>query len=344
MIPHNRPTVESDDIKAVADTLAAGFLSQGEAVKRFEVAFSRMHAGRHAIAVNSGTSALHLALRALGVRQGDEVIIPSYVCASLLNAVRYAGGTAVFADIDLDDLNISPADIKKKVTGKTKAVIVPHMFGLPAKMEEIVRIGIPVVEDCAQTIGVRTGGKMVGTLGKIAIFSFFSTKVMTSCGEGGMVITKSARLGHIVHGLRDYDEKDDAALRYNYKMTDVSAAMGLSQMRKLGRFIAQRRERAELYSTALQNTPLFLERDGEKNNMYFRYLVWVGKGHDRFLKSAARNKIGIKRPVYRPLHGYFNVPDKKFPNTSAAWRNVFSVPLYPSLPKKDIEKVISFLL
>lgn len=344
MIPHNKPTIGKDDIEAVAKTLASGFISQGAAVGKFEALFSQMHGGRHAIAVNSGTSALHLALRALKVTEGSEIIIPSYVCSALLNAVHYVGAKPVFADIDLDDLNISPADTRRKITGKTRAIIVPHMFGLPAKIQEIMKLGIPVIEDCAQSIGAKAGGKLTGTFGDIAIFSFFSTKVITSCGEGGMVLTGSATCRDAVRELREYDEKDSYEVRYNYKMTDTAAAMGMTQLRKLRSFIDKRRSTALWYNNALRDTPYYLDRDTSRNNIYFRYLIWVAGKQGDVLKRAAINKMGIKRPVYRPLHTYFNISDRAFPNTALAWKSVFSIPMFPSIAKKEVEEVISFLI
>jgi len=343
MIPHNKPTIEQDDIRAVAETLASGFISQGKAVERFEGHFSRMHGGRHAVAVNSGTSALHLALRALNVREGSEVIIPSYVCSALLNAVRYVGAEPVFADIDPDDLNISPADIRRRLSRRTAAIIVPHMFGLPAKIREILKTGVPVIEDCAQSLGARVGGALTGTLADIAIFSFFSTKVISSCGEGGMVLAKSAKLAHAVAGLREYDEKKEYEVRYNYKMTDVAAAMGLTQLRKLSSFIAKRRSVASHYDRSLRGTALHLDRN-VPGNIFFRYLIRLGNNRSHIIKLMERNKIGIKRPVYRPLHSYFNISEKSYPNTISAWKSIFSLPIFPAIAKKEVEEVISCLL
>ncbi|HRZ87808.1 MAG TPA: DegT/DnrJ/EryC1/StrS family aminotransferase, partial [bacterium] len=278
------------------------------------------------------------------VGPGDNVIIPSYVCTALLNAVRYVGATPRFADIDPDDLNISPDDVRRKVTKKTRAVIVPHMFGLPARVREIQRAGVPVIEDCAQAVGAKIGEQPVGTFGDIAIFSFYATKVMTTCGEGGMVVTRNRRWSEAIRQLRDYDEKNDLRTRYNYKMTDAAAAMGSAQLAKLGGFIRKRRAIAKRYDAAFAGKEFFIDRAGSGSNIYFRYLVRIRRGQAEFLRRAAAHAVGVKRPVFRPLHAYFGISDRQLPHTASAWRSIFSIPIYPSLPEKDVDTVISFLL
>lgn len=344
MIPHNKPTVQNDDIKAVNDVLAAALLSQGAKVEEFETAFSKMHNGYHAVAVNSGTSALHLALLALKIGKGDEVIIPSYVCAALLNAVNYVGATPRLADIGCDDFNISPIEVKKKINKKTKAVIVPHLFGLPARMNEFKNLGIYVIEDCAQSVGAKIDEKITGTFGDISIFSFYSTKVMTTSGEGGMVLTSSSKLNSAIEDLRDYDEKAFYRVRYNYKMTDVAAAMGLTQLKKLDRFIDARRGTAKYYNDRLNGRDIFIERENGGSNIYFRYLVKIDKDQNKFVKAARDSMVSVKRPVYFPLHRHLNLRDSDFPVSTKAWKTVFSVPIYPSILKKEVVQTADFLV
>jgi perosamine synthetase len=163
MIPHSRPLLDEDDYASVRDVLMSGHLVQGSQVARFEELLSSFIGVQHGVAVSSGTAALHLALIALSVRGGDEVIIPSYVCSALLNAIMYVRAKPVIADIDRNMFNIDTDDIKRRITGRTKAVIVPHMFGLPADLNEIIKLGIPVIEDCAQSIGAVYGGQKTGS-------------------------------------------------------------------------------------------------------------------------------------------------------------------------------------
>ncbi|MBI5682451.1 MAG: DegT/DnrJ/EryC1/StrS aminotransferase family protein [Deltaproteobacteria bacterium] len=187
MIPHSKPTIEKEELSAVSDVLSLGQISQGLQVKEFERHFEEFFGLKKAVAVNSGTSALHLALIAVGVKTGDEVVIPSFVCTALLNAVNYIGAVPVIADINEEDFNLSPGDTKKRITKKTKAIIIPHMFGTPCnEIHGFKDIGIPIIEDCAQSIGAKISGHYVGTMGDVSTFSFYATKIMTT-GEGGMV-------------------------------------------------------------------------------------------------------------------------------------------------------------
>ncbi|MFA4932791.1 MAG: DegT/DnrJ/EryC1/StrS aminotransferase family protein, partial [Caldisericia bacterium] len=190
MIPHSKPTLDQRDYNAVLRVLQSGQISQGEYVKRFEANLSEFVGVKGGVATNSGTSALHLALLALEVGKGDEIILPSYVCTALLNAINYVGATPVLVDIEPDSFNLDAKRVKESLTEKTKAIIVPHLFGLPADMEELQSFGIPLIEDCAQALGATYKGKQAGSFGALSIFSFYATKVIAS-GEGGMVLSDS---------------------------------------------------------------------------------------------------------------------------------------------------------
>jgi perosamine synthetase len=185
-----------------------------------------------AVTVSSGTTALHLALAALPIHPGDEVIIPSFVCTALLNAIRLTGATPVLADCDETHFNLSVTDVKKRLSSRTKALIVPHLFGQAADLNELLAIGLPVIEDCAQSLGSRYEGKMTESFGTLAVFSFYATKFLAT-GEGGMVASSDAGLMEHIRDLRYYDEKDDDRIRFNCKMTDMHAALGRSQLRRL---------------------------------------------------------------------------------------------------------------
>ncbi|MEE9165483.1 MAG: DegT/DnrJ/EryC1/StrS aminotransferase family protein, partial [Nitrospinota bacterium] len=201
-ISHSRPSIEEDDIKAVSKVLASGMIAQGKRVEDFEKAIARQCKVKYTVAVSSGSAALHLALLALEIGKKDTVAIPSYSCASLLNVLRYVGATPKFIDIDPETLNISPKDLKKKVTGRVKAVIVPHMFGFPADLFEIKKLGLPIIEDCALALGAKYRGKPVGYWGDISVFSFYATKVIAT-GEGGMITTRSKSLADYIKDIRE---------------------------------------------------------------------------------------------------------------------------------------------
>ena len=344
MINHNKPTISKNDIIAINDVLKSGYISQGKKVTEFERLFSKKHFDRYALATSSGTSALHLALLSSNIHPGDEVIIPSYVCTALLNAIHYVGATPQLVDIDLDDFNLSPVDVKRKINRRTKAIIVPHLFGHAAKIEKLSQYRIPIIEDCAQSIGASLNKRPLGTFSDVSMFSFYSTKVITSAGEGGMILTKNKKLYEFAKHMRDYDEKRTYKTRYNYKMTDVSASMGISQLKQLKNFISARHTIASYYNNKLKNTPLYIERNTDKSNNYFRYLIRIERKQNEFVLRAKKENICIKKPIFKPLHKYFNLPDNHFTNTMSAWKTVYSIPIYPTLKKKEIDKIVSFLL
>ena len=339
VIPHSRPSLSESDSRAVLSVLKSGQLSQGPVVERFEKQLATYIGKREAAATSSGTSALHLALLALGVREGDEVVIPSFVCTAVLHAVAKAGATAVLADIDPVTFNISPSSVAKKITARTKAVVIPHMFGQPANLEELSGLGIPLIEDCAQSIGANYKGRRVGSMGTLSVFSFYATKVITS-GEGGMVLSDSESHIAKVKDLRDYDHREDYVSRFNYKMTDIQAALGQSQLSRLGELLQRRREIVSLYFKEFKNGPFELPVDArDLSHIYFRFVVKFEKTGEAFQKHMKDRNIICLRPVHKPLHDYLHL--NGFPITSDAWQKTLSIPLFPSLSDEEIERILS---
>ncbi|MDO9566921.1 MAG: DegT/DnrJ/EryC1/StrS family aminotransferase [Candidatus Desulfaltia sp.] len=336
MIFHSRPTLDQNDFDSVLDVLKSGHLAQGEQVAGFEEALSSFAGVRNGVAVSSGTAALHLSLLALGVGNGDEVIIPSYVCCALLNAVKYVNAVPVIADIDRFTFNIDTSDIKKRITGKTKAIIVPHMFGLPADIDEILSLGIPVVEDCAQSIGSKYRGRYTGSFGVCSIFSFYATKMLAT-GEGGMILSDDDRLAGILRDLRDYDEKDGYSVRYNYKMTDIQAALGISQLKKLPSFIERRKEIAGLYNRALNEISFPVPATFEgREHIYYRYVLLLDDS-SVFIENMLKMGIECRRPVFKPLHEYFGLSG--YPVTREVMHRAVSIPVYPLLGDEETHKI-----
>ncbi|MBW2558003.1 MAG: DegT/DnrJ/EryC1/StrS family aminotransferase [Deltaproteobacteria bacterium] len=336
MITHSKPTLDVDDYRSVMDVLKSGQLVQGEQVAGFEDALSSFAGVRNGVAVSSGTAALHLSLIALGAGKGDEVIIPSYVCSALLNAVLYVNAVPVIADIDRNTFNIDVDDLKKRITKRTKVIIVPHMFGLPAEINEIMSLGIPVIEDCAQSIGARYQGRYTGSFGVCSIFSFYATKMLAT-GEGGMILSDDDRLAGVARGLRDYDEKDGYSVRYNYKMTDMQAALGISQLKKLPSFIERRREIAGLYDKSLRDIsfPVPAVPEG-REHIYYRYVLSLDDSSG-FMKEMLKLGIGCRRPVFKPLHEYLGLSE--YPAAEEAMTRAVSIPLYPSLKDEEARKI-----
>ncbi|MBI5213742.1 MAG: DegT/DnrJ/EryC1/StrS aminotransferase family protein [Nitrospirae bacterium] len=345
VIPHSKPTIQEDDIKAVSAVLKRCLISQGEGVERFEKLFSKYHGIRGGVAVSSGTAALHIALLALGIGKGDGVIVPTYACIAPYNAVRYTGATPVLADTVKDGWAMDAERIedylKRDSKRRVRAIIVVHLFGNPVNMDAFMEISkrrsIPVIEDCALSLGAEYKGKKVGAFGEISIFSFYATKVITT-GEGGMLISNSREILDRAMDLREYDEKKDDTLRFNYKMTDFQAAMGISQLKKLPKFIEQRRRIAKNYLDKLQNLPLSLPDQSEHTkDIYHRFVVKI-KNADRFIDAMRRKGITCKKPVFMPVHRI--VERRALPNAEKIWKEAVSLPIYPSLDKDAVKRII----
>jgi dTDP-4-amino-4,6-dideoxygalactose transaminase len=339
IIPHSRPSVDQAEMHGLQNVLASGQLAQGPQVNGFEDELGSFHGLPPGVATASGTAALHLALLSLGVGPGDEVLLPSYVCSAPLHAVYHSGATPVLVDVDPATGNMDPGDLKKRLTTKSKAIIAVHLFGLAADMDDILALGLPVIEDCAQSLGANLGGRMLGTLGAIAICSFYATKLITT-GEGGMILSHDPGLLARARDLRDYDKRDSFAIRFNYKMTDLQAGLGRSQFQKLERFLGQREALAGVYDEQLATLPCTLPISQE-GRIYYRYVVSVQGNITELIQTLVNMGIEVAGPVYRPLHLYFDLED--YPGAEVAWNSHVSLPIHPSLTSQDVHRVCQAL-
>jgi perosamine synthetase len=337
IIPHSRPSIDQHDVKAVTEVLASGRIAQGEKVKEFERALANYVGKTHGVAVSSGTSALHLALSSLGVAGGDEVIMPSYVCSSPYFATLHAGAVPKIVDIDISNYNICASTIKPQICSRTKAVIVPHLFGTPAELGPILGLGIPIVEDCAQSLGAEYKSQRVGSFGKVSVFSFYATKMITT-GEGGMILTDDDECYDRLMQLRDYDKKTLAPVKYNYKMTDIQATLGLSQLGKLPEFIERRSQIASIYTNAFSEYDIKLEgTPAESKCAFYRYVMML-EDMERIRKKARSQGVICERPVFKPLHDSF--ASVECPNSDFVHSHALSIPLYPSLSDEEIGYIV----
>lgn len=336
-IPHSRPTLGEEEIKAVEAVIRSGHIAEGAVVARFEKAFAQKMGVKYAVATSSGTAALHLTLLAMGIGSDAEVIIPSYVCAALLHAIQYVGAKPVAAEINPVSFNIDPADVHKHMTVKTKAIIVPHLFGLAAEMESLLKLDVPIIEDCAQAAGGAYHQRMLGTFGEAAIFSFYATKVLAT-GEGGMVTSNSPEIIERIRDLKAYDQKEADTIRYNYKMTDVQAALGEVQLSRLGDFIERRRKIARRYFKAFESYHLRLPAENPEH-IYYRFVIGLAAGCDSFLEQLALKGIGCARPVFLPIHRHLK--QDGFPVTDKIWKTSLSIPIYPSLTDNEIGRIVA---
>jgi perosamine synthetase len=341
VIPHSRPALGEAEAKAVAEVVRGGWVAQGRQVAAFQHAMAKVTGQAQGVAVSSGTAALYLALMALGIGSDDEVVIPSYVCTALWHAVRLTGAKPVLVDIESATYQSSQQAVARALSRHTKALIVPHMFGLPAEIEALKRHGIPLIEDCAQTLGVTVRGKPVGSTGELTVCSFYATKLLTA-GEGGMVLGREESLVGRVRALRQYDEQDALDPAFNYKMTDMQAALGLCQVARLEGFLARRQAIAARYHEAVRQTGVTPPSAAPGlEHGYFRYVVRLSRPVGPALDRARALGIGCRRPIYLPIHRYLGLAG--FPETDAVWERALSIPLYPALTDPEVDRIVAGL-
>jgi perosamine synthetase len=340
-IPHSRPWINSADIRVVARVLRGGQIAQRDETVAFEREVGDFLGMPPGVAVSSGTAALHLALLGLGIGRGDEVILPSYVCVAPLHAVEYVGATPRLADIEPMSFNVDPSDVRRRITRRTRAIIVPHLFGLPADLDELLQLGIPIIEDCAQAIGARYRNRPVGTFGALSILSFYATKLFTT-GEGGMVIGRDRRLLARIRDLRDYDERRQHKTRFNYKLTDFQAALGRSQLRRLPTMLARRSALAERYRRYWAALPIRVPAANDRRtHAYHRFVISCPIAATRVARRLSSLGVTARLPIFRPIHRTLGL--EGFPGTDHAFRHALSLPLYPTLTGREAEVVMRTL-
>jgi len=335
LIPHSRPALDEAEHRALQGVVASGQLAQGPQVAAFEEEVGRLLTLSPGVATSSGTAALHLALLALGVGPGDEVLLPAYVCSAPLLAVSHAGAVPVLVDVEPVTGNMDPLDLKKRLSRRSKAIIVVHLFGTPAAVKEFLTPGLPVIEDCAQALGAWQEEGKLGAFGDLAVCSFYATKLITT-GEGGMLLGKNQSLLERARDLREYDKKDTLTVRFNYKMTDIQAAMGRVQLEKLGRFLARRDALAEVYTARLASSRCILPPHTQ-GRIYYRYVVSALQSPAVLIPRLSDRGVEAARPVYRPLHHYLE--QQGYPGADEAWRRHLSLPLHPSLAPDEVLEV-----
>lgn len=346
MIPAALPIVGDDERAAVDAVLRSGMIAQGPEVAAFEQEFAALVDDRECVAVNSGTSALHLALLAMGIGSGDEVIVPSFTFAATANAVAVTGATPVFVDIEPDSFCLDPAQIVPAITARTRAIMPVHLYGHPAAMPQIMDIAseyeLQVLEDAAQAHAATLEGRPVGAWGDAAAFSFYPTKNMTS-GEGGMVVTGDPELARMIRLLRNQGMErryHNEVAGLNNRMTDIHAAIGRVQLGKLAEWTEQRRATAAVFDAQLTGVVTPPVAAGAEH-VYHQYTIRVSGDRDAFVKALAERGVGsgVYYPV--PVHRLPTFAlELDLPNTERAAAEVISLPVHPSLSEADVIAVV----
>ena len=357
-----KPELSGNEIKYLNDCIKTGWISSnGLFVKKFQDKFSKYTKIKNCLAVSNGTTALHLALKTIGITSNDEVIVPNLTFASPVNTIIHCGGKPVFVDVKENTYCINDELIEKKITKKTKAIIVVHLYGHPANLNKIVKLAkkykLYLIEDCAEALGSFFEGKHVGNFGDIATFSFFGNKLITT-GEGGMIGFKSKILREKAEILKDHGMSKKlkywhTEVGFNFRLTNIQSAIGLAQMERIEWFLNNRLTLVKNYNTILKNLD-FIELPGEYGkvkNSYWLYTIRLKNSYfkfkDKLLKYLVSNKIEA-RPIFYPMHlmppyKKFIKKKNKFPVSLKLFNSSISLPSAFDVTKKDIKKIFELL-
>jgi perosamine synthetase len=354
-IPVYQPSLTGNEKKYVNECLDTTWISsKGEFIGLFESQFASYVDGRYAASVSNGTVALHIALLALGIGPGDEVIVPTLTYISSVNAITYTGAKPVFVDSLADTWQMDPADVERKVTAATKCIMVVHLYGQPCDMDALMVISskysLQMVEDCAEAIGTLYKDRHVGTFGNIATFSFFGNKMITT-GEGGMVVTNDKELyDRTVHlkgqGLSKNTFYWHDVIGYNYRMTNICAAIGLAQLEQVDHFASRKIEIAGLYQASLKNSSVVFHcQIGDVRHSFWMCSILVDKPE---LRDELRNFLlqrGVEtRPLFFPIHTMpIYLEENSYPVAEDLSRRGINLPSHPSLSNQEIIEITTFI-
>lgn len=360
-IPLSKPFLGDEEKKASLRVINSNILSRGRETENFELEFKNYVGKKYAVAVSNGTSGLHLAVRALGWKKGDEIITSPYSFIASGNVLLYEGIKPVFADIDSKTFNIDPREIEKKITKNTKGILLIHVFGLPVNYKEIKKIvekyNLDVIEDACEALGKPSEDFPVGRLGDICVYSFYENKPLTSGGEGGMIATNDAKFYQYCKSARDQGRSNEKGwlnhviLGYNYRMTEIQAAIGAEQLKKLDKLLFERRKIAKIYYNNLKNCgyleTLKFELDYRRNWVFYIIKFKDSKLREKAISAFAAK--GISSHVYfPPIHLFPTYKDLgyrkgDFPVSEAISETTLAIPFYPYMSKEEIFLISNIL-
>lgn len=355
-IPVYQPSLSGNEKKYVNDCLDSTWISsKGKYINKFESKFAEFINVNYATTVSNGTVALHLAMVALNLGPGDEVIVPTLTYIASVNSITYTGSKPVFVDSLQGTWQVDPKDIEKKITTKTKAIMVVHLYGHPCDMEEIMRIAkkhnLLVIEDCAEAFGSEYNGKHVGTFGNISTFSFFGNKTITT-GEGGMVVTNDKvifnRLVHLKgQGLAENRQYWHDVIGYNYRMTNICAAIGLAQIEQADKFIAKKRQIADKYKERLKGFPItFQDENSNCKHSYWMINILLENNKKRTDLSKFLQDNGVEtRPMFYPIHTMpmYNEKHQTLPIAESLSVRGINLPSWPDLSTDQINFICKLI-
>lgn len=370
-VPFFKPWITDSDKKLVIKTLDSRWLTGGPTLEKFEKKFNEFLGTRYSIGVGSATQGLHLSMRSLGISNNDEVIVPTFTFAATANSVIYCGAKPVFADVDNDSFNITPNEIEKKITKKTKAIVVVHFGGQSCDMDKITKIAskhsLAIVEDCAHALGSTYDDKKCGSLGTIGCFSFYPTKIITT-GEGGMVTTNDKKLNAKIRLLRSQGlsvqapqrekmtkwQYDVVDLGYNYRLDEIRSSLGLSQLQRIKKINSMRIKIAKKYTELLDKIPGITtpKIKSKRNHIFHLYTIKIEDNYhmsrDKLFEKLSSKGIGTSIQ-YFPLHGLsyyskkYKIKKSNFPISNSLKNKVLSLPIFPQMTEKQIRFVVSQL-
>lgn len=350
--PVYQPSFSSEERRLVLDCVDSTWISsKGRYIGEFEQRFASYLGASHALSVSNGTVALHLALMALGIGPGDEVLVPTLTYIASANAVRYVGAEIVFVDSELDYWQMDPEDAERRITERTRAIMPVHLYGHACDMTKIRALadkyGLFVIEDCAEAIGTEFGGRRVGTFGDVSTFSFFGNKTITT-GEGGMVVTGEASIADLVNRLkgqglaRDREYWHDL-IGYNYRMTNICAAIGCAQIGRIDEIIERKQQIAAWYRDSLSGLPVEVHRvRPDTFHSYWMVSILTREARDRDPLRAHLKADGIEtRPLFNPIHRMpmYSTPGEEFPVAEQLAGRGINLPSYPDLSRSDVESI-----
>ncbi len=343
MIRHNRPLIKEQDILAVENVLRSGWIAHGDQVTALENDFNFLYGGGGACACSSGTAALYLAFKGLGIGPNKRIAIPTYACSALLNAIYMAGAVPVVVDVREDDFTINADNIDSKV----EAVVAVHTYGAKADISLLKRKAPLIVEDCCQSLGgSNKDGKLLGLEGHVAIFSFYATKIIT-CGHGGMIWDVYDEVASITRDLRDFDCRKNYKPRFNFHLTDFQAAMARPQLSRLGEIAEKRRKIARKYLSEIPENVHVQKGISDQGRMVYRFVL---RFSDQKIRDEAIEHFKIKGiqtiiPIerYELLHRYLNLDPEGYPIAERLVDTTLSIPIYPALNDDEVEKICDAL-